>query len=122
MKKNKLSSAPSENSSPLFGRRLAGEQPDLAELASSVGGLVGGGSSSSGSRESSADKVNPMDQNNYETIERKTGATAGSRGRDPGYETIPGEKCRRDLMDSLNAAQTQLEAATKSRNSAPAGE
>lgn len=115
MKKNKLSSAPSENSSPLFGRRLTGEV-DMAELSSSGGGE----GSSTSSREGSAEKQNMLDQNNYETIERKT---VTKRVRDPGYETIPGEKCRRDLMDSLNAAQPQLvEATGKSRNSAPAGE
>lgn len=123
MKKNKLSSAPSENSSPIFGRR---GEVDLSELSSSNTGS---------SREGSAEKQQPtiavgsvlMEQNNYETIERKT--VTSRRTRDPGYETIPGDKCRRDLMDSLNANAAVVEGsagsgtvAGKNRNSAPAGE
>lgn len=112
MKKNKLSNVPSENSSPLLGRR----EFEAAEVTGSV-------TTSPSSREGSAEKQSPTEQNNYETIERKTTTTTTSvtkrNNRDPGYETIPGEKCRRDLLDSLNAAEG---GSTKSRNSAPAGE
>lgn len=118
MKKNKLSNVPSENSSPLFGRRKGGDIE------------IGDSSAGSSSREGSAEKqvhTVQLQQNNYETIERitvtkrgkATGTPNGSSNRDPGYETIPGDKCRRDLMDSLNAAQDM---AARSRNSAPAGE
>lgn len=122
MKKNKLSNVPSENSSPLFNRRLTGDVIDIGELSSTGSSSSGGGG---GSRESSAEKQSPLEQNNYETIERKTVTKRSSSNKDPGYETIPGEKCRRDLLDSLNAAQQhqqQSESGTKSRNSAPAGE
>lgn len=119
MKKNKLSSAPSENSSPLFGRRMAAGagEVDVGELSSSTNGA--------NSREGSAEKQPPIvvieaqPQNNYETIERKS---VTRRSKDPGYETIPGEKCRRDLMDSLNATISATGVDGKSRNSAPAGE
>lgn len=111
MKKNKLSNAPSENSSPIFGRRMGDVDNVMTQ-------------SSSSSRESSAEKQSVLreQQNNYETIERKS--VTKRSARDPGYETIPGEKCRRDLLDSLNAS-TSVEpeaAASKMRNSAPAGE
>lgn len=123
MKKNKLSNVPSENSSPLFNRRLTGDVIDIGELSSTGSSSSGGGGAS---RESSAEKQSPLEQNNYETIERKTVTKrSSSSNKDPGYETIPGEKCRRDLLDSLNAAQQhqqQSESGTKSRNSAPAGE
>lgn len=114
MKKNKLSSAPSENASPIFGRRVLAGEGDVGEL-----------STGSSSREGSAEKASGsvlVEQNNYETIERKAVVMKRS-ARDPGYETIPGEKCRRDLLDSLNATQGMgVEGVGKSRNSAPAGE
>lgn len=120
MKKNKLSNVPSENCSPVFGRRMAGEL-DIGETSSE--NSISAANLSGSSREGSAEKPSAApEQNNYETIERKT---VTRRVRDPGYETIPaaaGEKCRRDLLDSLNAAQPELSVTGKVRNSAPAGE
>lgn len=97
MKKNKFSNAPSENSSPILSRRggdLEGGEGHSESVMSSSG------SSREGSAEKPQQQINSVDQNNYETIDRKT---VTKRNRDPGYETIPGERCRRDLLDSLNA-------------------
>ncbi|KAL1377606.1 hypothetical protein pipiens_004148 [Culex pipiens pipiens] len=84
MKKNKLSKAPSQNSSPVPLRKEAmlaeGEQflsdPELA----SAGQLNGSGSSLHGSP---GKKV----VNDYETLDKNK----QRRGNDPGYETIPGD-------------------------------
>ncbi|XP_039440985.1 dentin sialophosphoprotein isoform X2 [Culex pipiens pallens] len=84
MKKNKLSKAPSQNSSPVPLRKEAmlaeGEQflsdPELA----SAGQLNGSGSSLHGSPGKKA-------VNDYETLDKNK----QRRGNDPGYETIPGD-------------------------------
>lgn len=97
---------------------MGGGDVDGADLMSSSSTITGGSNSREGSAEKQVGRQILGEQNNYETIERKT---VTKRSRDPGYETIPGEKCRRDLMDILNATQPGMTEA-KSRNSAPAGE
>lgn len=124
MKKSKLSSVPSENSSPLFDHKV-GTVPaaDNGMTTSSCA------DSNDVMASSPADVKAPsaMVDNNYETIDRKAVVTRrrNSSGRDPGYETIPGERCKKDLTDSLNATMDgdahHKQSVTKLRISAPAG-
>lgn len=77
MKKNKLSHISSENS-PVLSRQVSPESQQLILSSINTG------------------------DNNYETIERKKVDRRNSYEKDPGYETIPGEKCKNDLADSGN--------------------
>lgn len=113
MKKNKLSKAPSQNSSPVPLRKegtavlAEGEQflsdPELAQLN-------GGGASIHSSP--SKKPLPPISSgNDYETLDKKQ----TRQQQDPGYETIPGDtaiKCHgvSDLRKSGDYAQIQKRA------------
>uniref|UniRef100_A0A1Q3FD74 Uncharacterized protein n=3 Tax=Culex TaxID=53527 RepID=A0A1Q3FD74_CULTA len=92
MKKNKLSKAPSQNSSPVPLRKevvaaLADGEQFLSdpELASSSQQLNGSGTSLHGSP---GKKAAATPGNDYETLDK---SKQRRRGNDPGYETIPGD-------------------------------
>lgn len=110
MKKNKLSNAPSQNSSPILQRKQEGggvselllSDPDISQDAN-LAELIQSSVQSSPIKRSS--KVSPATvtvlgaattvknaDNNYETIDKRRGRSNSFDNKDPGYETIPGDK------------------------------
>lgn len=123
MKKNKLSNLPSQNSSPQMGRKFP--QSDRASTAEPEV-FISDSDISNGTPATDSGRVSVHESpgkysvrsaghidNNYETIERKLsrGRSSSYGEKDPGYETIPGDKraTERDVVDA------------QSRSSAPPG-
>ncbi|GAB0096530.1 uncharacterized protein DMENIID0001_120540 [Sergentomyia squamirostris] len=122
MKKNKLSNLPSQNSSPIASRKLYGgdrastAEPEVFISDSDVSNetppvLDSGRASVHESPGKHSVRSTGQIDNNYETIERKMsrGRSSSYGEKDPGYETIPGDKRTGDAVDG------------KSRQSAPPG-
>lgn len=106
MKKNKLSKAPSQNSSPVPTRKDGGtaqladaehflSDPELMQLNGASGSLHG-----------SPSKKPISSSNDYETIDKKQ-MRQNKQQQDPGYETIPGDNVngRVELRKSADYAQ-----------------
>lgn len=105
MKKNKLSNLPSQNSSPILPRKISEENG---------GGTISYGSSHDLSEDnpmsnsihaspekSSVISANVNLDNNYETIDKKRRARLDYNQKDPGYETIPGDKNENNNEDGV---------------------
>uniref|UniRef100_A0A7G3AUI4 Putative nucleolar and coiled-body phosphoprotein 1 n=1 Tax=Lutzomyia longipalpis TaxID=7200 RepID=A0A7G3AUI4_LUTLO len=118
MKKNKLSNLPSQNSSPQMGRKFP--QSDRASTAEPEV-FISDSDISNGTPQLDSGRVSLHESpgkfsvrsagqidNNYETIERKLsrGRSSSYGEKDPGYETIPGDKrtTERDAIDGHSRA------------------
>lgn len=127
MKKNKLSSVPSQHTSPLPFRKSMNEaitdrqsvfmsDPDIAREVNLPEALSRSLHASPG--KSSTKSVQISADNNYETIDmRRTRSSHANYddSKDPGYETIPADKI--NANDGATSAKRNL-----SRASAPPGE
>ncbi|XP_059609908.1 uncharacterized protein LOC132257141 isoform X2 [Phlebotomus argentipes] len=113
MKKNKLSNLPSQNSSPQMSRKFPGDRASTAEPEvfisdSDISNGTPVPDSGRASVHESPGKYSVRSagqaDNNYETIERKLsrGRSSSYGEKDPGYETIPGDK--RDAVDGQSRA------------------
>lgn len=103
MKKNKLSSAPSENTSPVPFRKVLNEpqqqrqsvflsDPDIAHEVNLPESLSKSMHASPG--KNSIKSVQLAEDNNYETIDKRRARSSNSNydsKNDPGYETIPAD-------------------------------
>lgn len=102
MKKNKLSSAPSENTSPVPFRKVITEQqqrqsvflsdPDIAHEINLPDALSKSMHISPG--KNSVKSAQLSEDNNYETIDKRRARSSNSNydsKNDPGYETIPAD-------------------------------
>lgn len=108
MKKNKLSNLPSQNSSPTMPRKVHEENGGVTipyasthDLSSDLNDHVSGGSVHTSPEKSSLKSVNVNLDNNYETIDKKRRARSEYDQRDPGYETIPGDKSENNNLDGV---------------------
>lgn len=107
MKKNKLSTAPSENTSPVPIRKVLSEQqpsqqpqrqsiflsdPDIAHESNLPDALSKSIHTSPGKNSNKSAQIN--DDNDYETIDKRRTRSSSSNydsKNDPGYETIPAD-------------------------------
>lgn len=127
MKKNKLSSVPSQNTSPLPFRKSMNEaitdrqsvfmsDPDIAREVNLPEALSRSLHASPG--KSSTKSVQISADNNYETIDMRRTRSSNANyddSKDPGYETIPADKI--NANDGATSAKRN-----PSRASAPPGE
>lgn len=108
MKKNKLSNAPSPNTSPIPYRKSYNEEVISIGLDSSYPDITDGLKSSNDSNVQpsnlSKSMISPRSRNEYETIDkRKSRGGYGDDTRDPEYETIPA-----DTMDKSVQIKNRL--------------
>lgn len=136
MKKNKLSSAPSENTSPVPYRKvIASEQqpmlpsqqqqrqsvflsdPDIAREINLPESLSKSMHTSPG--KSSVKSAHLSGDNNYETIDKRRARSSNSNydtKNDPGYETIPADLPGNSAMNKLNGNRSSGHIPTPSGN------
>lgn len=122
MKRNKLSSFSSQNSSPIPGRRSINHD-SLVDLSTSPEATTEPvfsykvETASPKKDTKTASQLADISDNNYESIDKRR-HRHNSYEKDPGYETIPADKLAAAAKcDSSSQSATQL----KSRLSAPAG-
>lgn len=115
MKKNKLSSAPSENTSPVPLRKVIDQQqqqrqsvflsdPDIAHEINLPDSLTKSMQVSPG--KNSVKSVQLSDVNNYETIDKRRAMSSNSNydsKNDPGYETIPADLPGNSASNKMNS-------------------
>lgn len=127
MKKNKLSSAPSENTSPVPFRKVLNDQqqrqsvflsdPDIAHEINLPESLSKSNLASPGKNSVKSAQLN--DVNNYETIDKRRARSSNSNydsKNDPGYETIPADLIANKANGNRNSGHVPTPSGNKTND------